>query len=82
MLSRTQIFCLTIFQAAVKIVPKKSILQKDRACKRFCREINVLRKLRHPHIVRFYEWMETDRNLYLVLELVEGENLRQYLTRM
>ncbi|XP_071137884.1 uncharacterized protein [Mytilus edulis] len=66
---------------AIKIIPKSSILQQEKIKKRFCSEIKVQKGLDHPNIVRCLEWMETGRNFYLVLELVEGENMKDYLKR-
>ncbi|XP_048766080.2 uncharacterized protein LOC125673513 [Ostrea edulis] len=65
--------------AAVKVVPKKSILQRDKALRRFSRELYALKRLDHTNIVRMREWMETDRNFYLVLSYINGDTLRQYL---
>lgn len=67
---------------AVKIIQKKSLFQKEKAKQWFCREANALRQLRHNNIVKLLEWMETERNLYLVLELVEGESMKKYLKRI
>jgi len=44
-------------------------------------EIKVQKGLDHPNIVRCLEWMETERNFYLVLELVQGETMREYLKK-
>lgn len=66
---------------AIKVIPKSSILKQEKVKKRFCREIQVQKDLNHPNIVRCLEWMETERNFYLVLELVEGENMKDYLKR-
>ncbi len=39
------------------------------------REIDIMRKLRHPHIVQLLDLYQTKEKLYLVLELVEGGEL-------
>lgn len=61
------------------MVPKKSILQKDKARRRFARELHALKQMDHPNIVCLKEWMETERNFYLVLTYVNGDTLKHYL---
>ncbi len=46
---------------------------------RFKREALLLAKLNHPHIVQIYDYIETDDQLALVMEYVEGQNLQQHL---
>lgn len=46
---------------------------------RFIREAQILSKLDHPCICRIYDFVETEEGDFLVLELVEGENLRRAL---
>jgi serine/threonine protein kinase len=42
------------------------------ARKRFVKEAQILEKLRHRYITRFYEFINTDVNAVLVMEFVEG----------
>ena len=45
---------------AIKILEKEKI--KDRSdIERVTREINILKKTRHPHVVQLYEIIETSR---------------------
>ncbi|RYY04320.1 MAG: serine/threonine-protein kinase [Gammaproteobacteria bacterium] len=46
---------------------------------RFKREALLLAKLNHPHIVQIYDYVETDTQLALVMEYVNGQNLQQHL---
>lgn len=72
----------TAARRAVKAV-KKELL--DRHGKKHCtrgfiyRELEVLRTLDHPHVVRLYESFDDDEHLYLVLELCRGGNLHERL---
>jgi len=40
-----------------------------------CRELDILRRLDHPNVIRLYEAFEDDQHVYLVLELCEGGDL-------
>ena len=48
---------------------------------RFLLEIRTTANLRHPHIVPLYDSGEADDFLYYVMPLVEGESLRDRMTR-
>jgi formylglycine-generating enzyme required for sulfatase activity/dienelactone hydrolase len=48
---------------------------------RFHREIQIQAKLRHPHVVTLIDSGDADGLLYYVLTYVEGESLRERLTR-
>lgn len=48
---------------------------------RFVREIRVAAKLQHPHILTLYDSGDADGLLYYVMPFVEGESLRDRLTR-
>ncbi len=48
---------------------------------RFLREIEIAAKLTHPHILPLHDCGEADGQLYYTMPYVEGESLRDRLTR-
>jgi len=46
---------------------------------RFAREAKALAKLNHPHIVTVYDFGKADGHFYLLMEYVEGANIRELL---
>ncbi len=60
--------------AAVKVMPRCQELHTG-LLERFQREFTAIRELRHPHIVRALAFGKDKEVLYLVLELVPGQNL-------
>jgi len=61
---------------ALKILPPESGRDPEFA-ERFLREARALAKLNHPNIVTVHEFGETDGLFYLIMEYVDGVNLRQ-----
>ena len=60
---------------ALKVLPRE--LGEDPAfAERFAREGRTLAKLQHPHIVGVHDFGEADGQSYLVMEYVDGVNLR------
>ncbi len=49
------------------------------AVSRFGQEAEAGMKLIHPNIVRIFEYGESDQNHYMIMEYVEGSNLRELL---
>jgi len=64
--------------AAVKIL-SASLAEDPDFRRRFEAEINALKKLRHPNIVRLFGFGEDQGWLFYVMELVEGNSLEQEL---
>ncbi|HXV61844.1 MAG TPA: protein kinase [Vicinamibacteria bacterium] len=63
---------------AIKVLPSEFSDNPDRLA-RFEREAKVLASLNHPNIASIYGFQEADNRRFLVLELVEGEDLSQRL---
>lgn len=51
----------------------------ERARLYFLRELEVLRNLRHPNIVEFYDMFEHESQFQLVMEYVDGPNAREWV---
>jgi len=66
--------------AAVKVL-LESIDEDPDVRSRFEAEIETLKMLRHPHIVRLNGFGEENGRLYYVMELINGQNLYQELKR-
>src|SRR5687768_2693346 len=65
---------------AVKVLPAAFAHDKERVA-RFRREAQVVASLNHPNIAAIYGLEESNGVIGLALELVEGEDLAQRLTR-
>jgi serine/threonine-protein kinase len=50
--------------------------------KRFKREVKVVKSLRHPNIVQFYDFGEEDDTIYMVQELLPGPTLAYRIRKL
>ncbi len=66
-------------QVAIKVL--KPELAAVLGAERFLREIEISARLHHPHILPLYDSGEADGFLYYVMPYVEGESLRDRLSR-
>ena len=66
--------------AAVKLL-SASLAQEEGFRVRFEAEIETLRKLNHPNIVRLFGFGEQDGHLYYAMELVDGNSFEEELRR-
>src|SRR6058998_3826358 len=67
-------------KAALKLLPERFTGDAERL-KRFQQEAHAVVALNHPNIVTIYEIGEDHSIHYIASELIEGETLRQRLTR-
>ncbi|XP_069115952.1 serine/threonine-protein kinase SIK3-like isoform X2 [Argopecten irradians] len=64
-------------KVAIKIIDKTQ-LDEDNLNKIY-REIEIMKLLKHPNIIRLYQVMQTDRMLYLVTEYASGGEIFDHL---
>ncbi|KAK1412729.1 hypothetical protein QVD17_34206 [Tagetes erecta] len=60
---------------AVKVFNKQKITSNTILMSNIEREINIMRRLRHPNIVKLYEVLATKTKIYFIMELVKGGEL-------
>lgn len=63
---------ITKKEFALKIVDKAKIRGKEQMIRD---EIDIMRRCKHPNIVRMYEDYDSTRHIYLVMELIKGGDL-------
>ncbi|MBA2225431.1 MAG: serine/threonine protein kinase [Gemmataceae bacterium] len=67
-------------EVALKLI-RSDLQDTETARKRFQAEAEAVARLNHPNIVQIYQLGESDGFRFMVLEYVEGRNLRHYLER-
>ena len=60
---------------AIKVLPEEFAMDQERVA-RFQREAKLLASLNHPNIAAIYGLEEADDTHFLVMELIEGQTLK------
>ncbi|MBN2555467.1 MAG: protein kinase [Anaerolineales bacterium] len=67
-------------QLAVKVL-RPDLVHNPRFFQQFAKEAELLRRLEHPNIVRLYEFERQGDITFLVMDWVDGNDLRQTITQ-
>ena len=65
-------------KVAIKILNEAKIPYEEKI--NSLREIEIMRNLKHPNIIRFYGYINKDRQLFLITEYIKGIELFQYIS--
>jgi calcium-dependent protein kinase len=63
---------------AIKTIKKEGLYETMRNC--ILEEVNILRELDHPNIIKYYETYEDDFYIHIVMEYLQGEDLFKVIT--
>ena len=66
------------FKVAIKTIAKSKIENDIESIKQ---EIKILSRLDHPNIIKYYETFESPNYIYLVMELCDGGELFERITK-
>ncbi|KAM9317497.1 LOW QUALITY PROTEIN: serine/threonine-protein kinase SIK1 [Gastrophryne carolinensis] len=69
---------VTNTQVAIKIIDKTRLDRTN--LEKIYREVQIMKRLRHPHVIRLYQVMETRDMIYIVTEYAKNGELFDYLT--
>ena len=63
----------------MKIVNKERVFKSKTAAKLMEQEMEIIKEIDHPHIVKHYELLEDQVNFYIISELVSQGELYDYI---
>eukprot|EP00002_Diphylleia_rotans_P034752 TRINITY_DN7497_c0_g1_i3.p1 TRINITY_DN7497_c0_g1~~TRINITY_DN7497_c0_g1_i3.p1 ORF type:complete len:336 (+),score=65.48 TRINITY_DN7497_c0_g1_i3:164-1171(+) len=69
---------LTSTKVAIKIIDKEK-LQELTDRERLAREINIMKMVEHPNLIRLHEVIDTSRNMFLVMQYAPSGELFDYI---
>ena len=66
---------------AVKTIDKNNLLVNEKNLMSLQKEIEVLRKIDHPNVIKLYEVYENELYVHLIIEYLKGGELLQLIQR-
>ena len=72
------IHTITKEKVAIKILEKDKI-QDQMDVDRIAREIKILKRIRHQRVIQLYQNIETEQDLYLIMEHANAGELFEYI---
>ena len=60
-------------------VKKMSVNNSEKKYSNIIKEINLLKHLDHPNIVKYYDYFKEEDYIYLMMEYLEGGTLKEYI---
>ncbi|KAJ3433777.1 protein kinase [Anaeramoeba flamelloides] len=70
---------ITKRQVVIKSLEKKKVQLENGAKERLKREVKILKIVEHPHIVRLLEFLQDEKNWYIVTEYLEHGELFDFI---
>ncbi|CAH6778102.1 Gm4922 [Phodopus roborovskii] len=62
-------------------VAVKALLKQEKWCEQKTSEVDIMKILSHPNIVSLLQVIETEQNVYLIMEVAKGEQLFNYIRK-
>ncbi|CAI6267467.1 unnamed protein product [Periconia digitata] len=66
-------------EVAIKLIRRETLGGNQNRLQKIYREIQILRGLEHPNIVRLHEMVETERHIGIILEYASGGELFDFI---
>ncbi|CAI2366178.1 unnamed protein product [Moneuplotes crassus] len=76
---------LALHKLAKKLVAlkllNKELIKSDSSKDKVMQEVKILKRFRHPNVVKLYETFESDKHIVVVMELCAGGDLLNYVRK-
>lgn len=66
---------------AIKQIPKKNLIQNLKLKELIRQEVQILKACNSPNITKFYDFIETSNNIYIILEYCKDGDLKQFIKK-
>jgi calcium-dependent protein kinase len=70
---------ITQQERAIKTIVKNTVSKVKAEREKFLKEVDTLKTISHPNIIKIYEFYEDHKNFHLVTEVCSGGELFDYI---